>query len=88
MKHQAWVDGPEICVLEVQIYDDSGTSTVSGNALVRVPAAGTTELVPVWNCYQLPIAMWPHDLLGLDSANSDLLEVIDRNQDQVGEFWN
>ena len=75
-------------MLEVQIYDYSGTSTVSGNALVRVSAARTTELVPVWTCYQLPSAMWPHDLLGLDSANSDLLEVIDRNQEQVGEFWN
>ena len=74
--------GPEICILEVQIYDDEGKSAVSGNALVRIPEEQSTELVPIGNCYQLPVAMWPHDLLGQDGQHIGLLEVIDRNQDE------
>ena len=82
--HRAWETGPEICMLEVQIYDDEGKSAVSGNALVRIPEVleQSTELVPIGNCYQLPVAMWPHDLLGQDTHASGLLEVIDRNQDE------
>ena len=36
--------------------------------------------VLIGNCYQIPLAIWPHDPLG--TSGSDLLEVIDRNQDQ------
>jgi hypothetical protein len=80
--HQAWQGGPEICVLEVDMYDDNGKSAVSGNPLVRVPGVRKTELVPIGNCYQLPVAMWPHDLLSRDDTKRGLLEVIDRNQDE------
>ena len=82
LQHRAWENGPETCVLEVLVYDDAGKSAVSGNALVRIPEEQNTELVPIGNCYQLPVAMWPHDLLGLDPQKSGLFEVIDRNQDE------
>jgi hypothetical protein len=36
--------------------------------------------VLIGNCYEIPLAIWPHDPLG--ESGSDLLEVIDRNQDQ------
>ena len=40
----------------------------------------------IQNCYQIPLAVWPHDLLHLlpemDPAK-DWLEVIDRNQEQA-----
>jgi hypothetical protein len=73
-----------MCILEVLVYNDYGTSTVSGNALVvvRIPQEQNTELVPIGNCYQLPVAMWPHDLLGQDAQKIGLFEVIDRNQDE------
>ena len=63
-------------MLEVQIYDDEGKSAVSGNALVRIPEEQSTKLVPIGNCYQLPVAMWPHDLLGQDTQKIGLLEII------------
>ena len=36
--------------------------------------------VLIGNCYKIPLVIWPHDPLG--ESGSDLLEVIDRNQDQ------
>ena len=85
--HRAWVGGPEICVLEVQWYENRGMSSVSGNPLVRVPDEPSSEfnLTLLSNCYQIPIAVWPHDLLQLqakDAAASSLLEIIDRNQEE------
>ncbi len=82
LQHRAWESGPEMCILEVLVYDDYGKSAVSGNALVRIPQEQKTELVPIGNCYQLPVAMWPHDLLGQDAQKIGLFEVIDRNQDE------
>jgi hypothetical protein len=35
--HEAWVGGPELCVLDVDWYINVGYSAVSGNALVRRP---------------------------------------------------
>jgi hypothetical protein len=40
--------------------------------------------VLIGNCYQIPLAIWPHDPLG--ESGSDLLEVIDRNQDEYGAY--
>ena len=87
--HRAWVGGPEICVLDVQWYENRGMSSVSGNPLVRVPDEPSSEfnLTLLSNCYQIPIAVWPHDLLQLqdqedDAAASSLLEIIDRNQQE------
>jgi hypothetical protein len=63
-------------------------SSVSGNPLVRVPDEPSSEfnLTLLSNCYQIPIAVWPHDLLQLqdqeDDAASSLLEIIDRNQQE------
>ena len=83
LQHRAWESGPEMCILEVFVYDDYGKSAVSGNALVRIPQEQSTELVPIGNCYQLPVAMWPHGLLGgQDAQKIGLFEVIDRNQDE------
>ena len=43
------------------------------------------RLVPIGNCYQIPVAVWPHDPLKLKAAEdptSGLFEVIDRNQNE------
>ena len=40
----------------------------------------------IGNCYQIPLAVWPHDpldLLPLGNPAKDLLEVVDRNQDEA-----
>ena len=34
--HQAWEDGPQICVLEVNWYTNRGVSNISGNPLVQM----------------------------------------------------
>ena len=91
LTHQAWEEetvppSPVICVLEVEWYATIRTNLVSGNPLVRKEAPGVhSKFVTIWNCYQLPVAVWPFDLLGLlplTDPDHDLLEVIDRNQDQ------
>lgn len=82
LTHQAWRDGPTICLLEVQWYQLKGESEGSKNPLV-LPPSGDTELVAVGNCYQVPVAVWPHNPLGLPSnLEHGLMEVIDRNQDE------
>jgi hypothetical protein len=91
LTHQAWEEetvppSPVICVLEVEWYATIRTNLVSGNPLVRKEAPGVhSKFVTIWNCYQLPVAVWPFDLLGLlplTDPDHDLLEVTDRNQDQ------
>jgi hypothetical protein len=97
LTHQAWEEetvppSPVICVLEVEWYTNIRTNPVSGNPLVRKEAPGVRnddapegKFVTIWNCYQLPVAVWPFDLLGilpLTNPDHDLLEVIDRNQEQ------
>lgn len=39
--HQAWPDGPELCVLEVDWFVDHGRNPVSRNPLVARPVAPT-----------------------------------------------
>jgi hypothetical protein len=41
--HEAWVGGPELCVLNIAWYTNVGTSPVSGNPLVRRPLARQTD---------------------------------------------
>ena len=46
------------------------------------------RLCPIGNCYQIPVAIWPHDPLGLlpaDDPHRNYLEVMDRNQDETVE---
>ena len=91
--HQAWPSGPEVCVLELDWYtnldvygEPLGKSEVSGNPLVGPPGnSGVRKFAEIGTCYQIPIAIWPHDPLHLKKKSDstvDVFEVIDRNQDE------
>ena len=92
--HQAWPSGPEVCVLEIDWYTNHdvsgnplGKSKISGNPLVGPPNnGGPRRFAAIGTCYQIPIAIWPHDPLHLAPATNPppaiLFEVIDRNQDE------
>ena len=88
-KHEMYPGGPVICLLECNWYPRVDLDAKSFNILVGsqpAPGADGDRFVNVQNCYQLPIVLWPHDPLGLcsiDDPRRDLLEVIDRNQDEV-----
>ena len=82
--HHLHPGGPRQCILQVRWFRPEGIAP-SGNPLVDTTDDSETTFEFIEDCYEMPVAVWPHDPLGkLGSTNParKYSEIIDRNQDQ------
>lgn len=81
--HTMYPGGPTRCILEVDWFTQHGTAS-SGNPLVDTRNSEDHTFAFIEDCYQMPVAVWPHDPLGeLEPPFSGYSEVIDRNQTEI-----
>ena len=88
-KHSMWPEGPSRYVVECQWYETIGECPVAKTKLVKPNPEWhlntSQKFVFLTNCYQCPVAIWPHDPLDdlpLDDVLKNVFDVIDRNQQQ------
>jgi len=81
--HHLYPLGPSRCVLKVNWFVDHGFAP-SGCPLVDTTKDWETSYVFLEDCFQIPVAVWPHDPLGRKvGETAQWSEIIDRNQDEV-----
>ena len=86
-EHDAYPGGPSRVVVEGAWWKVVGTCPVAGTTLVKKDAAHpfnySSRFVFLDECYQHPVAMWPHDPfheLEDGDERQQWFDVIDRNQ--------
>jgi hypothetical protein len=86
LTHPIYPGGQVKCLLLVDWFHDCGVCPVSGNPLVDTTRISETTLTFIDDCYQCPVAVWPHDPLNKIAANDparEWSEIIDRNQEEL-----
>ena len=86
-EHQMFPGGPMRVIVEVSWYTTVGKRPISGIPIVKVdvdaPFNTEQKFLFLDNCYQEPVAVWPHDPLNKlaeDDVYKGYFNVIDRNQ--------
>ena len=83
--HHQYPGGLPKCVLYVDWYQNVGTAPISGNPMIDTTRIDWSSFVFIEDCYQIPLAIWPHDPLDLLPASNPAgawWEVIDKNQEE------
>jgi hypothetical protein len=88
--HTAYPGGPSMMMVEGDWFQVIGTCPVAGTTLVkkdsRHPFNSSSRFVFLNNCYNKPVAVWPHDPfddLPHTDSHKDCFDIIDRNQDEI-----
>jgi hypothetical protein len=86
-EHEAYPGGPKRIVVNGAWFDVMGKCPIAGTTLVkknrRNPFNFSSKFVFLDDCYQRPVAIWPHDPSGELAANDPKrkwFDVIDRNR--------
>jgi hypothetical protein len=84
--HHLFPGGPSRCVLHVDWFTNTGQVGTSGNVLVDTEDISEVSFVFISDCYQIPVAVWPHD--PLNRLKKGLVahkwsEIIDKNQEEI-----
>ena len=89
--HEMYPGGPSRVVVEGRWLEPMGKCEVAGTTLVRhnkhygFNLPGRARFTFLSTCYEIPVALWPHDPAGTLPAGHPRrkwYDVIDRNQDQ------
>lgn len=89
--HEMYPGGPKRTFLEGDWYTEVtrlSPCPVAGTPVVKLDPEQKNffnyqaKFVLLENCYEKPIAIWPHDPINHLPANQGLFDVIDLNQDQ------
>jgi hypothetical protein len=88
--HTMFPGGPATIFVQGDWYKDEGVCAVAGTQLVSFypahPFNRDSKFIPLNECYQQPVALWPHDPLkemDADDPKKTFFDVIDRNQEQA-----
>lgn len=87
--HESYPGGPSRVVVDGEWLQNMGMCEVAGTTLVKRntnhPFNHSSRFVFLDNCYNRPVALWPHDPfdgLGEGHPRKECFDVIDRNQDE------
>jgi hypothetical protein len=89
--HEMYPGGPKRTILEGDWFTESRARSpcpIAGTPVVQADPNKTNhfnfqaKFVFLENCYERPVAVWPHDPIHKKSNNRKLYDVIDLNQDQ------
>ena len=86
-EHEAYPGGPKRIVVEGTWYDVVGECSIAGTTLVsrnkQHPFNFSSKFVFLDDCYQRPVAIWPHDphgMLARGDPKRKWFDVINRNR--------